>query len=426
MQKAKRLNNGLRYHLIPFEGTEAVTVLVLTNVGSRYEADKVWGASHFIEHMMFKGTKRRPSTLDISKELDRYGAEFNAYTGKDLTGYYVKIASDKTQVAVDLLHDMLFHSKFDKKELAREKKVIVEEIKMYEENPIMRIGDLIEEVMFDGTDLGREIAGDAKSVMAMKRSDILEYRDLYYEPSQMVVAVAGAVPKNIKQILNSTFGSVGVKKSIAGSHECVCKMQERNDIKIICKNKPLKQIQIAIGFPAVERENKDLPAIKILSAVLGGSMSSRLFTQVRERKGLCYSIHSRVGTYEDVGTFTIYAGLDASRLKEAMKIIFKEVDKIKKHGITAVELQHTKEHIEGSMKLSWEDSSSRAEFYAKQELYLGCVKSPEEKLAELKAVKRSDVLRVANSTLDFSKASIAAIGPYKSDSDLRVLLPKLK
>ncbi|MBU4452917.1 insulinase family protein [Patescibacteria group bacterium] len=426
MIKAKQLKNGLRYHLIPFDGTQAVTVLVLANVGSRYETDKVWGGSHFIEHMMFKGTKKRPTTLDISKELDRYGAQFNAYTGKDLTGYYVKIASDKTEVAIDLLHDMLFNSKFDQKELAREKKVIAEEIKMYEENPIMHIGDLVEEVMFAGTKLGREIAGNAESVLKMKRSDILSYRDLYYQPSQMVVVVAGAVPKNAVQMLQKTFGSVSKQVVNPGVHERVSETSSQSQIRIKRDDKNLKQIQVALGFPAVGRGHKDLPAIKILSSVLGGSMSSRLFIEVRERRGLCYSIHSRVGTYEDVGTFTIFAGLDSGRLAEAMKTMFKEIEKIKKYGITAKELQYTKEHVEGAMKLNLEDSSSQAEFYAKQELFLGEAKTPQERLAELQAIKRSDVQRVAMEVLDFSKASIAVIGPYKTDEQFLAHIPKFK
>jgi predicted Zn-dependent peptidase len=425
MVKAKKLKNGLRYHLIPFNGTDAVTVLVLTNVGSRYEKNGLYGGSHFIEHMMFKGTKRRPTNLHISKELDRYGAEFNAYTGKDVTGYYVKIASDKTSVAVDLLHDMLFNSKFDKKELAREKKVIVEEIKMYEENQIMHIGDLIEEVMFEGTDIGREIAGNIKSVLGIKRDNLLAYRDLYYQPSQMVVVLSGNVPKNAKQMLDSSFGSVAKNKAQPGVRELVS-MEHTCGMRVLCKNKPLKQIQIALGFPIPGREHKDIPAIKILSSILGGSMSSRLFTQVRERRGLCYSISSRVGTYEDIGTLTIYSGLDAGRLKEAMKTIFNEIEKIKKYGVTTKELAHTKEHMDGAMKLAWEDSSSRAEFYANQEIYLGFAKTPQERLSELNSVKRSDVLRVAREIFNFSKASIAAIGPYKDEDDLRSYLPKIK
>ncbi len=417
MMKAKQLNNGMRFHLVPFKGTDAVTVLVLTDVGSRHEAAKVAGGSHVIEHMMFKGTKRRPTNLDISKELDRYGAEFNAYTGKDVTGYYVKIAGDKTNVAVDLLHDMLFNSKFEAKELKREKQVIVEEIKMYEENPIMYIKDLIEEVMFEGSVLGRDIAGTPESVVKMKRADLLAYKDEHYTPEKMVVVLAGAVPKDAKALLEKTFGNVKVAQQNPRAYETLSK-KDGAGVRVKIQHKPLKQIQLALGFPTVEREHKDGPALRILSTILGGSMSSRLFTEVRERKGLCYMIGTRIGFYEDIGKFYIQAGLDASRLDDAVKTIFKELENIKKHGVTQKELRYTKDHLEGASKLGLENSSARAEFFGRQELHLGHVKTVEERMKEIEAVKRADVKRVANELFDMSKLSIAAIGPYKKEKDL--------
>ena len=175
-----KLKNGMRVHLVPFEGTEAVTVLVLTNVGSRYEDDAVWGGSHFIEHLMFKGTERRPNTIDISRTLDRYGAEFNAYTGKDLTGYYVKIAADKAPVAVDLLHDMLFNSLYDPTEMDRERGVIIEEIKMYEDNPMMYIEEVFENILFNGTNLGRSIAGPRVNIQTISRNALYNYHKKHY------------------------------------------------------------------------------------------------------------------------------------------------------------------------------------------------------------------------------------------------------
>ncbi len=409
----------MRFHLVPFKGTNAVTVLVLSDVGSRYESDRVMGGSHLIEHMMFKGTKKRPTTLDISKELDRYGAEFNAYTGKDVTGYYVKIAGDKAPVAIDLLHDMLFNSKFDSKELKREKQVIVEEIKMYEENPIMHIGDMIEQVMFDGSSLGREIAGTPESVVDMRRADILKYKNEHYSPERMVVVLAGAIPKDAKALLEKTFGSVKVTQDKVRAYETISDRFEAPGARMRTQFKPLKQIQLALGFPTVGREHKDSPALRILSTILGGSMSSRLFIEVRERKGLCYTIRSHVGFYEDVGKFIIQAGLDEKRLDDAVKTIFKELDKIKKHGVTQKELSYTKDHLDGAMQLGLENSSARAEFYGRQELHLGYSKTPEERLKELHAVKRSDIKRVACEVLDLNQLSVAAIGPYKKDKDLK-------
>ena len=242
------LPNGARVHLVPVEGTAATTLLVLFKVGSRNEQLKVWGGSHFVEHLMFKGTKRRPKTINISRELDRYGAEYNAYTGKDLTGYYVKIESERIDLAVDLLHDMLFHSKFDAKEMNREKGVIIEEIKMYEENPVMHIEDLLEEAMFDGHVLGRNIAGTAKSMMAMKRQDVINYHHTYYAPENMVVVMAGKVPKGAMKMIARRFGKVA-KKKVKADIKCWGPKHLVSGCRVRIQNKPLEQIQLAIGWP---------------------------------------------------------------------------------------------------------------------------------------------------------------------------------
>jgi len=410
----------MRVHLLPINSTKAVTVLVLTKVGSRYENNKVRGGSHFIEHLMFKGTKRRPTTLDISKTLDQYGAEFNAYTGKDMTGYYIKIAGDKTPIAIDLLHDMIFNSKYDQKEITREKGVIVEEIKMYEENPIMHVSDLIEQAIFEGNSLGLEIAGTADSVKAMKRQDLINYRDKYYVPSEMVVIVSGNIPKNTITLLNKTFGSIKQKEKppeFNHYHNPV------RPIRIKRQFKDLKQIQVALGFETPGRSNDDMPAIRLLAGILGGAMSSRLFIEVRERRGLCYSIRASVDNYEDVGVFLIRAGLDAERLTEAMKVIFGELKKIKKNGVTEKELRYIKDNIAGSLKLSLEDSSNYAEFFGRQELYLSKAETPEERLLEIEKVTCVDIKRVANLILDLEKFAIAVVGPYKNDAALLKHLP---
>ncbi len=414
----RKLKNGMRVILAPYDGTSATTILVLTKVGSRYEPANLWGASHYIEHMMFKGTKRRKTSREISQEIDRYGAEFNAYTGKDLTGYYVKIASDEFDVAVDLLSDMLFHSVYDAKEMAREKKVIIEEIKMYDENPIMHVEDVLENAMFTGTMLGKEIAGTKESMLAMKRSDVLKYRDAYYTPSEMVVVVSGKVPRGIMAKLEKKFG----KRKGAGNPEAFDDVAIPRCGGVGRQFKPLKQIQLALGFPMVGRDHKDIPAIKLLAYILGGAMSSRLFIEVRERRGLCYMIRAKADAYQDVGTFVIRAGLDATRLPEAMKTILREVKKVKSDGVTAKELAHAKDHFAGAMKLRLEDSSARAEFYGRQELFLGKVLSEEAWLDRYQDVTRAGIKRVAEEVLEASRLSVAAIGPYKTDTALREAL----
>ncbi len=416
------LKNGARVHLVPFKGTKAATLLVLFKIGSRNEALKVWGGSHFIEHLMFKGTKRRPETIDISKELDRYGAEYNAYTGKDVTGYWVKIDTKHLPVAIDLLHDMLFHSKFEDTEMTREKKVIIEEIKMHEENPIMHVDDLLEEAMFADHVLGRNIAGTAKSVTQMKRSDILAYRDAYYVPENMVIVLAGNIPKEAKKFLDDTFGQVPQKPLVATEASFV----ERGEFTATparIQQKPVEQIQVAFGFPTPGRGHNDQAALQLLSTIFGGTMSARLFIEVREKRGLCYFIRSSFDAYSDVGIFSIRSGLDARRLPLATKVIMNEVKKLAKHGVTEAELKQAKDHIRGAMTLRLEDSSNQAEFVGQQELFLDKVKTPEERLKDIAAVTRAEINRVARQTLNLKKFSCAAVGPYKSEKDFLKHLP---
>ena len=409
-----RLKNGARVHLVPVDGTLATTLLVLFKVGSRNEQMKVWGGSHFVEHLMFKGTKRRPKTIDISKELDRYGAEYNAYTGKDLTGYYVKIESGRIDLAVDLLHDMLFHSKFDAIEMKREKGVIIEEIKMYEENPVMHIEDLLEEAMFDGHVLGRNIAGTAKSMLAMKRQDVVNYHHEYYAPENMVIVMAGKVPKNAMKMIENRFGRIA-KKEVKRIDEPFATIASAKIVRVRIQNKPVEQVQVAMGFPTPGRAHKDMEALKLLSTILGGTMSSRLFIEVREKRGLCYHVRAIVDGYDDVGVFAIRAGLDAKRLKEASKVIRAEIAKVVKNGVTAKELAMAKDNVRGAMMLQLEDSSASAEFVGRQELFLKEASTAQERMARFDAVTRADILRAAREVLDVKQLSVAGIGPFASE-----------
>jgi predicted Zn-dependent peptidase len=409
------LKNGARVLLAPFEGTEAATILVMFKVGSRNEDLKVWGGSHFIEHLMFKGTTKRPETIAITKELDRYGAEYNAYTGKDMTAYYVKIAGDKIPVAVDLLHDMLFNSLYKAGEMAKEKKVIMEEIKMYEENPIMHLEDLLEEAMFEGHTLGRNIAGTIKSMADMKRSDVIAYRDAYYVPENTIIVVSGKYPADIMTRLEKTFGKV--KHGKKRVYEDVYLDKGKHGVRVRRQFKDLKQIQVAFGFPIPGRMHADIPALRLLSIILGGTMSSRLFIEVREKRGLCYTVRAGTDGYDDIGTFTVRAGLDAGRLTLASKTIINELKKVGKNGVTAAELQMAKDNIQGALTLQLEDSSNRAEFYGRQELFEGKVSTLDERMKEYMKVTLKDVQRVAKDYLDFERMSLAAIGPYKTDAE---------
>lgn len=408
------LKNGLRTHLIPFAGTEAATLLVLVKVGSRYEYPAINGASHFIEHLMFKGTKRRPTTLDISKALDSVGAEYNAYTGKDLTGYYIRVDGDHIPLAIDTMHDMLFHSTYANAEMVRERKVIMEEINMYHDNPMMHVEDLLEQAMFDGNTLGWEIAGSHQTMQTMTRAQVVAFRDAYYIPSRMVIALAGKVPENGLALLNKTFGTVKPTacqpnefQPFASLPECV---KPRGRVQF----KETHQIQVAFGFPSYGVKDPRDVAAKMLAVALGGSMSSRLFVQVRERRGLAYLVRAGNSPYEDTGAFMIQSGLDKSRLDLAMKTIFNELRTVKKNGITAAELKLAKNYVRGKLLLQLEDSSDRAEYYARQEIFLGETRTLPEYLKKIETVTLKDVQKVANELFNPGRLCYAGIGPYKT------------
>lgn len=425
MYKKHILKNGIRVLAVPKKGTKAITVLVLFKVGSRYEDLKLNGAAHFIEHLMFKGTKRRPSTLDISKELDSVGAEYNAFTGKDHTGYYIKISSEHADLALDMLSDMLFSSKFDAKEMAREKNVILEELNMYRDNPIMHIEDMIEEIIFCGDTLARPIGGTKKTMTKMKRKDVLEFKNKFYNAPKMVIGIAGNLDKEaVKKAEHYFCTAPELKKDL---QKPFGKFLPKNTCpKIKIDYKKTEQVQLAFGFPGFGLGDKKLPALKLMSLILGGTMSSRLFTEVRERRGLAYFVRSQVEPYEGAGAFVVRAGLDVSRLDLAIKTIFKELNKIKTKGVTQTELKRAKESIRGRMDLALEDSEALAAWFAKQELLEEKIKTPTEKLKEIQDVKLADIKEVAREIIDPKKLSMALIGPFKNKKRFEKILGEIK
>jgi len=419
MHKKQTLKNGTRVHMVPVDGTDTATVLVLVKVGSRYEEPELGGASHFIEHLLFKGTKKRPSTMDISRALDSIGAEFNAFTGKDRTGYYIKAASEHLPLAIDMLYDMLFGSKFAPAEVKRERGVIIEEINMYHDNPLMYAEDLLEQTMFEGSSLGAEIAGTHQTMTEMPRSGVLAYHKEHYVPENIVIAVAGKISEvKTMKLLRETFGKVADGNKQPSIFAPFGETLKKNKPRVKIQYKDTKQTQVALGFPSYGKNDKRVPAAKLLGSILGGTMSSRLFLSVRERKGLAYFIRASQSEYEDVGMFVIQSGLDLSRLDLASQIIFRELRSIKKNGVTAEELKRAKDNLHGRVTLALEDSMHQAEFYAEQDMFLDEIKTPKQRLTEFDKVTRKEVQKVADEIIDFKRLSIAGIGPYKTPASL--------
>jgi predicted Zn-dependent peptidase len=410
--KLKKYPSGLRLITVPIQGTESSTIFFFFEVGSRYESDNLTGAAHFIEHMMFKGTKKRLTTLSISKELDRVGAEFNAMTSKDFTGYYVKINHEKLEIGVDVLSDMLLNSVFNEKELQREKGVIIEEINMYHDNPLMYIEDRIESLIYKGNTLQREIAGEKEVFKKINRTDLLNFKNAHYHPEKTVVVVAGNVPANIESLVNKYYLRHFKKGKQNGSgFEKFVPTQKDSRVDLMYKK--TDQVQLALGFLSAGYESDKVEVTNLLSVILGGNMSSRLFIQIRERRGLAYSVCCSSSPYQDVGSVIIQAGLDKGRVDEALAVILAELFKIKKYGVSVKELNDAKEYLRGKLLLSMENSSDAAGWFGKHALLTKKVLTPQEKVARLLKVRPSDIKKIAGEIFKKEMLNLAIIGPYK-------------
>lgn len=417
------LPNGTRVILVPKHDTGAITLLALFRVGSRFEAARTLGISHFLEHMMFKGTKKRPDTLEISRELDGVGAAYNAFTSKDHTGYYIKLNYEKTELAIDIMYDMLANSLMKTEEVERERRVILEEIHMYEDNPIMLIEELFEEEIYRGSSLGWRIAGDEKSLAQVHRRELAVFRHEHYRPYETVFVAAGKLPEGMVKLIENTFGQSKKRDGRPTQYRAfrAGALHSRGP-RLKLKYKDTGQVQVALGFPAYGLSHEKMPALGLLSTILGGTMSSRLFIAVRERRGLAYSVRSSINAYEDVGNLVVQAGLDKSRVDEALRVIMTELRRIAAKGITVAELDRGKENIRGRLTLALEESSDLADFFGKQELHLGKIKTPEEKLEQVFRVSREEVGAVAREIIVGKKLAAAIIGPFESMDRFKKLL----
>jgi predicted Zn-dependent peptidase len=408
-----RLRNGTRTILLPHEDASTVTLLVMFAVGSRYESPRINGAAHFIEHLLFKGTAKRPTTMDISRELDAVGADYNAFTSKDYTGYYIRLAADKLPMAADMLHDMLYGSLFRAKDVDAERKVINEEIRMYEDNPSSATEERMEEDLFRTSSLGWRIAGSVKSLAGITRKELIAFHGAYYAPDRTVIAVAGKFAEaDALRILETTFGArKGKAKGRAALPFSMAKERYAAP-RITVVTREIEQASLAIGFPAYGYTDPRLPALKLLATILGGTMSSRLFLSVREKHGLCYSISASVSPFHETGYFTVQSGLAKDRIHKALDLIVRELRRIRDGKVTAEELKRAQENLKGRLLLSMENSNAMADWYARQLLLTDRTESPEQRIRNLMAVTREDVQRVAKDVLRKQRLTMTVLGAY--------------
>lgn len=419
------LPNGIRLITAPLHESQTATIIVMFGAGSRYETPETNGMAHFLEHMFFQGTEKRPEDVDITKALDSLGAEFNAFTGKDHTGYYVKVAHQKLPVAIDVLSDMMLHSKFDAQELEKEKGVIVEEINMYEDNPVMFIHDVFETEMYKGNSLGWEISGSRETVRSMTRENLVAYKNEHYRGDNCIIVVAGHLPADIEKQVVTAFGTLPgkpVDQTYPPKFVFPIFKGAFGAPRVNLVHRASEQAQVILGFPAFSHFDHDETVGQVLATILGGTMSSRLFVAVREKQSLAYSVHASLSAYQDTGYFGVQSGLDKTRLKAAIKVIREELQKVVDEGVEEEELQRAKDYLTGKVSIRLEDTSSLAQWYAEQETLTNRSLTPDEKFALIRAVTREDIHRVAKHLFDFNKATLAIIGPYKDAEEFLALL----
>ena len=405
MYRKDTLPNGIRVVSETLPKSRSVSIGVWVKVGSRHEPHEIGGVSHFIEHMFFKGTVKR-TAKDIAIEMDSIGGEMNAFTSQETTTYYAKVVDEHLPVAIDILSDILLGSKFDPLEMEKERKVILEEIKSVEDTPDDYIHELFTNTVWPDNSLGRPILGTKETIKGLKHNDIISYIENYYCPKEIVISVAGNFEHaRLIELLNDSFGKLartGVPK------------QEITPVfttAVAVKKKQLEQVQVCLGFKGLHYSNDDRFVISALNTVLGNSMSSRLFQEIREQNGLAYSIYSYVTSYRDTGLLTVYAGTDPSNTLEMVRLVTKEIRKIRDEGITPAEEQRVKNQIKGSLVLSLESSNSHMSRIARQEIYFGKYQSMDEIIRNVEKVTAEQVQEVARRLFAGGNTSLAILGP---------------
>ncbi len=411
MYKKSKLKNGVRVIIVPITGTSTVTIMVIVGTGSKNEIDSNRGISHFLEHMFFKGTKKRPTTLDLSKELDKVGGIYNAFTGKEFTGFWAKVDSSHSDLALDVISDMLLNSKFSKEEIDKERGTIIEEMNMYFDNPIMHVPSLFENLLYDNQSLGFDEVGNKETINSVTRKDFTNYYKKYYTGENIIIVASGNLSENnIRKRISKYFSVLNNRNS--GKQSRGYDKQEKPGIAL--KQKNTDQTHLCLGVRGYYVEHRDKYALGVLSTILGGNMSSRLFISVREREGLAYYIHTTSEEYKDVGYLVTQAGVSNEKCERAIEIILNEYKKLKTEIVGNEELKKAKDYLKGRTMISLESSDAMASFVATQEMYAHKILTPKEKFAKIDAVTSDDILRVANDIFIDCKLNLALIGPFKN------------
>jgi predicted Zn-dependent peptidase len=415
----QRLDNGLRVVTADMPQVQSVTCMIMLAAGSRYETPDTNGIAHFAEHMFFKGTEQRPTARVIGMEVDSLGGEFNAFTSKEYTGYYIKCAADYRDRALDVLVDMLRHSKFEPEEIEREKGVIVEEMNMYFDTPRDFISGVYDELLYDDQPLGWDVIGRKETVRAATRDTFLDYVGRWYKPERMVVGVGGRIEGDVLGTVERLLGDLQPEET--GAPPPV-RLHGANGTRVKLHQKESDQAHVCLGVRSYPFVHPERYGLQLLTAILGTGMSSRLFTEVRERRGLAYYVFGHNNSYTDAGSLYSQAGVDIARADEAVETIVREFRRVAEEPVPGEELEKARALAKGRFVLRLENPQGMTMFGLSREVLEGRAVEPDEVLAGLDAVTAEDVQRVAQDLIGSNGINLAVIGPFDDDERFRALL----
>jgi len=405
------LSNGLRLITSGMPHTRSVSIVFFIGVGGRYEAESEAGVSHFVEHLCFKGTEKRRSSKEISEAIEGVGGIINGGTDKEITTFWCKVASQHFPLALDVLVDLLRNPRFDAEDIARERQIIIEEINMGLDFPRQRVDMLIDELLWPAQPLGRDVAGSKETITAMTRQQILDSFSHHYIPNNAVVSVAGDIePELVQDSLNQALGDWRPKKVLAGFPAD----DSQEKVRLHIEFRDTEQVQLCLGVPGLSLLHPDRFAVDLLSIVLGEGMSSRLFTEIRERQGLAYDINSYADHFTDSGAVIVHAGVDPSRFQSALRAILDQLAQLKE-PISETEFVKAKELAKGRLLLSLENSGNVAAWLGAQEMLTNHILTVDEVISLVDSVTAQDLKRVAQQLLIGQRLNLAVVGPVKEE-----------
>jgi len=412
--KKLSLDNGLRIILVPQPQSLAATILVLVEAGSKYETKETNGLSHFLEHMCFKGTKKRPRSIDIASELAGIGAVSNAFTSLEYTGYYAKSAANHLPIIIDVVSDIYLNPVFDEKEIIKERGVIIEEMNMVQDTPMRYVGDLWLKLLYGDQPAGWEIIGRKEVIEKLSQKDFLQYRSEHYLASSTVVVVAGKFDEErVLKAVERAFASIEDTKKTAK----VKTIESQKDPRVLIKHKETDQTHLILGVRAFDIFDERKYALEVLEDIWGGGMSSRLFQKVREEMGAAYYIGANSDLFSDHGYLAAQAGVPKSKMNEVIQAILEEMQKLKNKSVEEKELVRSKEHLVGTMLLSLETSHALAGFYGDEEIIEKKLVSPGEIAEKIRRVTAEEIMAVANDIFVNEKINMTTIGPIKEEKE---------